>query len=219
MNILIIGGGKVGSHLASILQGNDHRITLIETNEQIVTRLRSTLRESTIILGDGCNPQVLREARIADMQAVVATTGDDEDNLVVATLAKHEYRVGRVVARVNHPKNEWLFTKRMGVDLAVCHASTLARLIQEELNVRDLVPLLKLAGGEIGLVELTVPSTSRTLGQRVEAIALPAECVLVTIVRDGKIIIPRGDTTISVGDRIIALLRADEQAALVTIFG
>ncbi len=219
MNILIVGGGKVGSHLAGILQEHGHRITVVEMNEQVAHRIRPLLRSAEVVLGDGCNPQVLRDVGIGEMQAVVATTGDDEDNLVVAKLAKHEYRVGRVIARVNNPKNEWLYTSRMGVDIAVSHASMLARLIHEELTMGDLIPLLKLAGGEVSLTEFTVPPTSRVAGQRVDRLQLPAQCVLVTVLRDGKVIIPRGDTTIVGGDRIIALIRSEQQPELLTVFG
>ena len=219
MNILIVGGGKVGSHLASILQEHGHRITLIEVNEQVFARVQPAIKAGQVVLGDGCNPQVLREAGVMQMQAVVAATGDDEDNLVVAKLAKDEYRVDRVIARVNNPKNEWLFTRAMGVDVAVSHASMLARLIHEELTMGDLIPLLKLASGKVSLAELTVPETSHTAGQRIDSIRLPPECVLVTVLRDGEIIIPRGETTIAAGDRIIALVREEQQAQLVTIFG
>ncbi len=219
MNILIVGGGKVGAHLAGILQEHNHRITVIELSEPVASRIRPNLKRSQVVLGDGCNPRVLREAGIAEMQAVVAATGDDEDNLVVAKLAKHEYRVGRVIARVNNPKNEWLYTSRMGVDIAVSHASMLARLIHEELTMGDLIPLLKLAGGEVSLTELTVPPSSHVAGLRVDRLQLPAQCVLVTILRDGKVIIPRGDTTIAGGDRIIALIRSEQQPELLTVFG
>src|SRR5687768_5911535 len=133
MQILIVGGGKVGAYLAGTLKEHGHRIILIEVNEDLFNRLRSTLRDVQVVLGDGCNPQVMRDAGITNVDAVVATTGDDEDNLVIAKLAKHEYRIGRVIARVNNPKNEWLFTQRMGVDVAVSHSSLLARLIHEDL--------------------------------------------------------------------------------------
>jgi trk system potassium uptake protein TrkA len=218
MKILIVGGGKVGAHLAGILQEQGHQITLIELSEQIANRIRAVLRTAKVVLGDGCNPQVLRDAGIGDMQAVVATTGDDEDNLVVAKLAKHEYRVNRVIARINNPKNEWLFTPRMGVDVAVSHSMMLARLIHEELTLGDLVPLLKLAGGQVSLVEIIVPESSQTAGRRIDGLSLPNECVLATVLRDGNVIIPRGETVIAAGDRIIALIRADQQAELVTLF-
>lgn len=219
MNILIGGGGKLGSHLASILCGHGHKVVLIEQNEQLAMRLRSELPAATVVHGDACYPQTLRDASIATMHAAVATTGHDEDNLVIAKLAKHEFRLGRVIARINNPKNEWLFTKRMGVDIAISHAGMVARLIDEELTMGDLIPLLKLDGGEVSLAELQIPATSRTVGRKIEEIHLPEECVLVTVIRDGVITLPRGDTTCAAGDRIIALVRSDQQAELARLFG
>ncbi len=218
MNILIVGGGKVGSQLAALLRQNNHRITLVEMNEAVYERLRTSLRDVQVMYGDGCYPQVLRDAGITSMDAIVATTGDDEDNLVIAKLAKYEFRVNRVIARVNNPKNEWLFTKRMGVDIALSHASMLARLIQEELSLGDLIPLLKLAGGKVSLVELTVPATSKAIGQRIDALRLPDDCVLVTVLRNGEVVLPRGETTISGQDQIVALIRDDQQPQLLTLF-
>ena len=218
MQILIVGAGKVGSHLAGILEAQGHRVTVIEANEHIVARVQAELKLVSVILGDGCNPSVLRDAGVTAMDAVVATTGDDEDNLVVAKLAKHEYRVGRVIARVNNPKNEWLFTPRMGVDIAISHAAMLARLIHEELSLGDMIPLLKLAGGKVTLAELEARSDSGVVGRRIDAITLPDECVLVALLRDGDVIIPRGETIIRAGDHALAVVRTDKQAELVRLF-
>ncbi len=219
MDILIVGGGKVGSQLADLLQAQRHRVTLVELNEQVFARLQSELKSVRTLLGDGCNPQMLCDAGVTGMDAVVATTGDDEDNLVVAKLAKHEYRVSRVVARVNNPKNEWLFTQRMGVDIAVSHAVMLARLIHEELSLGDMIPLLKLAGGKVSLAEFEVPATSKTVGLPIGGIKLPAECVLAALLRDGEVVIPRGDTTIRAGDRVLAVVQTDREAELLRLFG
>jgi trk system potassium uptake protein len=134
MNVLICGGGKLGTHLASILREHHHTVTLIEEDDQVMTRLRADLPHIALVHGDACAPQVLRDANITAMDAVVAVTGHDEDNLVIAKLAKHEFRIGRVVARVNNPKNEWLFTPRMGVDVAISHAGMVAQLIEEKLT-------------------------------------------------------------------------------------
>jgi trk system potassium uptake protein len=219
MNILIIGGGKVGTNLVNLLNHQGHNVTLIEINDAIFTKLQRTVTQARLICADGCNPLSLREAGVESMDAVVAVTGDDEDNLVVAKLAKHEYRVGRVVARVNNTKNEWLFTPRMGVDIAISHSSLLARIIHEELGMGDLVPLLKLEGGQISLAEVTVPSESHVIGSRVDSLRLPNDCVLATLLRQGELLIPRGDTKIQAGDKIIALVKTEQQSELVRIFG
>ncbi len=187
-------------------------------NPQVFAKLQHAKTPATLILGDGCNPGVLRDAKISEMGAVVAVTGDDEDNLVVAKLAKHEYQIGRVIARINNSKNEWLFTPKMGVDLAVSHVAMLARVIHEELGMGDLVPLLKLAGGRVGLVELTIAPQAAVAGRRVDSLTLPAECVLATVVRNGELIIPRGDTVLAAADKVIALVNTSEQDALVAVF-
>jgi trk system potassium uptake protein TrkA len=219
MNILIVGGGKVGTNLVSILNTQGHQVTVIEMNSAVFTKLQRNAPQAQHIVGDGCNPMILREAGIEGMDAVVAVTGDDEDNLVVAKLAKHEYNVGRVIARVNNPKNEWLFTPRMGVDVAISHSALLARIIHEELSMGDLVPLLKLEGGQISLAEVTVPPTSRVIGKRVDSLKLPKDCVLATLLRGGQLLIPRGETMNEPGDKIIALVKTEQQAALVGLFG
>jgi trk system potassium uptake protein TrkA len=218
MNILIIGGGKVGTNLVNLLSNQGHNVTLIEINDTVFAKLQRTVNQARLICADGCNPLSLREVGIEGMDAVVAVTGDDEDNLVVAKLAKHEYQVGRVVARVNHTKNEWLFTPRMGVDIAISHSSLLARIIHEELGMGDLVPLLKLEGGQISLAEVTVPAESHVIGSRVDSLKLPIDCVLATLLRGGELLIPRGDTTIRAGDKIIALVKIEQQAELVRVF-
>lgn len=219
MNILIVGGGKVGTSLAEMLYAQGHHVTIIEMNDAVFSKLQRTSKNARHMFGDGCNPLTLSDAGVREMNAVVAVTGDDEDNLVVAKLAKHEYGVGRVIARVNNPKNEWLFTPRMGVDIAISHSALLARIIHEELSMGDLVPLLKLEGGQISLAEVTIADGSQVIGSRVDNLKLPNQCVLATLVRGGELTIPRGETTIQRGDKIIALVRTEQQAELVRIFG
>lgn len=219
MDILIVGGGKVGTNLVNVLSSQGHNVTLIEISDTIFTKLQRTVTQARLICADGCNPTSLREAGVESMDAVVAVTGDDEDNLVVAKLAKHEYRVNRVIARVNNTKNEWLFTAKMGVDIAISHSTLLARMIHEELGMGDLVPLLKLEGGQISLAEVTVPAESHAIGSRVDSLKLPNECVLATLLRGGELLIPRAETTIQAGDKIIALVKTEQQAELVRIFG
>ena len=219
MNILIVGGGKVGTSLANMLGSQGHLVTLIEMNDVVFNKLQRAVPQAERILGEGCKPQVLVDAGVRSADAVVAVTGDDEDNLVVAKLAKHEYGANHVIARVNNPKNEWLFGAAMGVDVAVSHAALLGRIIQEELSMGDLVPLLKLQHGQISLAEVTVPAESSVVGQRVDALQLPTDCVLATLLRNNQVIIPRGDTVVQPGDKIIALVKSEQQAELARVFG
>lgn len=218
MNILIVGGGKVGTSLADMLGTQGHQVTIIEMRDLVHARNQRLLPTTRHLLGDGCNPIILREAGVESMDAVIAVTGDDEDNLVVAKLAKHEYHVDRVIARINNPKNEWLFTEKLGVDIAVSHSTLLARLIQEELSLGELVPLFKLQGGQISLTEVTVPADSPVVGKRVEQLELPPQCILATLLRSGEMLIPRGDTRIAANDRIIALVKSEQQPELLRVF-
>ncbi len=145
----------------------------------------------------------------------MATTGDDEDNLVVAKLAKHEYRVGRVIARINNPKNEWLFTPRMGVDIAISHAGMLARLIHEELTLGDLIPLFKLAGGQVSLVELNRADIThdRTNDRQSPAQRMCAGNSNTCWHRSSRVAIPGSQPTTGSSPDLL-----DQQAELVTIF-
>ncbi|MBA3739085.1 MAG: TrkA family potassium uptake protein, partial [Actinobacteria bacterium] len=145
MNVVVTGAGNVGRHLADDLAGRGHVVTLIEQNTAVATRARRELSESvTVVLGDACEPYVLEEAKVGEADALVAATGDDEDNLVTSLLAKQEFAVPRVLARVNHSKNEWMFTEQWGVDAAVSPPHILTALVEEAVSVGDLVRLLKL---------------------------------------------------------------------------
>jgi trk system potassium uptake protein TrkA len=219
MNIVIIGGGKIGRNLAQILIAEGrHRVTLIEIREPVSRRLRDEIAGVTIVEGDGCDPRVLREAGIERAQAVAAVTGDDEDNLVVAQISKREFRVPRVAARINNPKNAWLFTTRMGVDVPVDNTTLLARSLEADINVGAVVQMLRLREGRVTLVELTVAPDSSAIGKAVFELGLPTECVLAAILRGDQVILPAGDTRIQAGDQVIALARLEREADLAACF-
>src|SRR5690606_38058512 len=156
-NILIVGGGKVGRNLAQfLLEQERHTITLLEKDEQVAAELFGMLLGVNVVEGDGCDPTALREAGAESADAVATVTGDDEDNLVVALLCKREFRVRRVFARVNNPKNAWLFTPRMGVDVPVDDTQMLARSLEADINLGTVVQLLRLREGSVTLIEFTV---------------------------------------------------------------
>jgi trk system potassium uptake protein TrkA len=219
MNVLVIGGGKVGKNLSYFLVEHDgHTVTLIERSEGVARRLAEELPCVVIVEGDGCDPAVLRAAGVERMDAIAAVTGDDEDNLVIALLCKREFQVRRVAARVNNPKNAWLFTGRMGVDVPVDDARVIARNLEADINVGAIVRLLRLREGQVALVELTVAAESGAVGRQVQTLNLPPGCVLVALLRDEAVIIPAGDTTIAVGDQVLAVARAEYEAALAERF-
>jgi trk system potassium uptake protein len=219
MRVLIVGGGKIGKNLAHFLVDQDnHAVTLIERNAEVAHRLDHELSGVIVVEGDGCDPTVLREAGIEGMDGVAAVTGDDEDNLVVALLSKREFRVSRVAARINNPKNAWLFTRRMGVDVPVDATQMIARSLEADINVGAVVQMLKLREGQATLVELTVAPGAAVIGKPLHSLALPPECVLVTVLRGEAVIIPSNDTTIQAGDQILAIAHLDREASLAEVF-
>ena len=208
MDIIIVGGGKTGAYLASLLTEDGYRIRVIEARKDLVAVLRAQFGERDVILGNGADPLVLERAGILHADVVVAATGEDEVNLVVSTLAKMEYSVPRVVARVNNPVNAWMFNEGMGVDVGINQAELLARSVQEGLDLRDVFTILRLGKDGHAVVRVEVRPGSRVIGEALRDVPLPGTTILVAIDRDGDIIVPKGDTRFAAGDKIIAFTDA-----------
>ena len=204
MKVVIAGAGAVGTFVASDLRAADHDVLVIERNPDLVARLRPS-SDVDIYLGDACEVSVLDEAGIADADVMVAATGEDQVNLVISLLAKQEFSVPRVVARINEPRNKWLFDESWGVDVSVSTPHLLTALIEEAFSVGSLVRLLELGGGEAQLIEVTLADDSPANGRSVVDLAVPRDATLVAILRDGHVIVPRGDTILDGGDEVVAL--------------
>jgi trk system potassium uptake protein len=215
MRVAIAGAGKVGTYIAQDLSRHDHDVLLIDNNFDLVNRLRDTL-DVTLFYGDCCEVSALHAAGLEGVDVMVAATGDDEDNLVVSLLAKQEFAVPRVVARVNHPKNHWLFTESWGVDVAVSTPHLLSSLVEEAVSVGSLVRLLTFEGGGARLVEVTLSDDSPAAGKVVAELGVPRDASLVAIVRGGHVVVPRGDTMLQAGDEVLALLVSNEAEDLLT---
>jgi trk system potassium uptake protein TrkA len=205
MRIAIAGAGNVGRFVGSDLVTNGHDVVLIEQNEALVNQLQKEYQQLNWVVGDACELHTLDAAVLSSCDVVVAATGDDEDNLVISLLAKQEFAVPRVVARVNHPDNEWLFTESWGVDVAVSTPHLLTSLIEEALSVGDLVRLLRLEQGKVALLEVTLAEGSPAIGKTVGELKLPPDCTLVAIVRDQHVIAPQDETPLHAGDEVLAL--------------
>ncbi len=200
MRVAIAGAGKVGRSIATELLGHDHEVLLIDPE---VTTYRADLAAATWLQGDACEISSLDEAQLQTCQVAIAATGDDKVNLVISLLAKTEYGVPRVVARVNHPKNEWLFNEGWGVDVAVSTPRLLSALVEEAVSVGDVVRLMEFEQGDANLVELTLPEDSPVVGLRVGDVVLPDDTALVTIVRDRRVITPTADDPLEAGDELL----------------
>ena len=187
MKVAIAGAGNVGTFIAADLYEAGHTVLVIEEDVDLVAKLRPTL-PVTWFVGDACEVKSLHEAGLAGTDVVVAATGDDEDNLVISLLAKQEFAVPRVVARVNHPKNHWLFNQAWGVDAPVSTPHLLT-----------------------ALVEVTLADESPAAGRTVADLAVPRDATLVAVVRDGHVVVPRGDTVLQIGDEVLALVTPDSE--------
>lgn len=210
MNVLIVGMGRTGGYLANALvESGVHQISGIEAREDRAAALAAA--GIRVIQADGCEPATLEEAGVRNADLVVATTGDDEDNLVIAQLAKLHFQVPRVIARVNHPRNHWLYTREWGVDVAVSPTEIITTIIEEEMTLGDLVTLLKLKGGEVALTELTLGESSRAAGSTLSELEMPSGAVVVAVMRGGEVIIPGGSTRLLAGDEVLAVTSVDRE--------
>ena len=214
MRVVISGAGAVGRHLASDLAKRGHGVTLIEQDPDVLDVAKEWAPDVDHVLGDACEPWVLEQAQLAGADVVAAVTGDDEDNLVTSLLAKQEYGVPRVLARVNHPDNEWLFTEQWGVDAAVSPPHILTAMVEEQVSVGDLIRLLPLERGRISIVEMTVPEDAQTAGRPLYELRLPPDSAIVAIIREGHVAIPQPETVIAGGDEVVALSIPDAEEHL-----
>ena len=205
MFVIIAGGGNTGSYLATLLLNGGYQVKVIEERQTVLEKLASELPREVILVGDGSSPAILETAGIKQAHVLAAVTGYDETNLVITSLARFEFDVPRVIARVNNPKNAWLFTPEMGVDVALNHADILAKLIAEEMSLGDMVTLLKLRRGEYSLVEEKVPPGAKAIGIPLKDMGLPEQCVIAAIIRNGKVTLPRGTTKFMEGDEVLAV--------------
>jgi trk system potassium uptake protein TrkA len=219
MKVIIVGGGQVGAYLAALLMERGHEIKIIDERDSRIPILKRDLPEDCVIHGNGADPKVLEAAGIGGAHVVAAVTGADETNLVIATLARLEYGVHRVVGRVNNPKNAWLFTPVMGVDAALNQADLMARLVAEEMTMGDMMTLLKLHGGQYSLVERIVDPSSAVVGKTLREIKLPVECVLVAILRKEELLLPRGDTVLLANDKVLAMAHTSYLQSLADLLG
>jgi trk/ktr system potassium uptake protein len=207
MRVAIAGAGAVGRSIAQELLENGHEVLLIDRDPKAIKV--EVVPRAEWLLADACEIASLDDAALERCQVVVAASGDDKVNLVVALLAKTEYGVPRVVARINHPKNEWLFNESWGVDVAVSTPRLLSALVEEAVSVGDLVRLMTFRQGEANLVELTLPEDAPLAGERVGAVSWPHDTALVAVLREGRVLVPTADDTLEAGDELMFVASQD----------
>ena len=213
MRVAIAGAGNVGWFIARELVANDHDVLLLEKVPEVAARLES-VAVIELRVADACEVNSLRDAKVDTCDVMVAATGDDEDNLVISLLSKQEFAVPRVIARVNHPKNHWLFNEAWGVDLSVSTPHLITALVDEAVSVGRLVRLFQLEGGQVRLVEVTLAENAPVAGQPIRDLQVPRDATLVAIVRDDHVLFARGDTVLYPGDEVLALVTADSEESV-----
>jgi trk system potassium uptake protein len=210
MRVAIAGAGKVGLYIANDLVGTGNDVLLIEQNEDVAKRLQ-TNPAVEVIVADACEVTSLRGIGLETCEVVVAATGDDEDNLVISLLAKQEVGVPRVIARVNHPKNEWLFNENWGVDTSVSTPHLITALVEEAVSVGRLVRILQFERGRVRLVEVTLAADAPVIDNAIKDIDIPRDATIVAILREDHVVMPRGDTVFEVGDEVLAMVTAESE--------
>jgi trk system potassium uptake protein TrkA len=213
---VIAGAGKVGTYIASELQGDGHTVVLVEQDGDLVARLKAANDPAGVdwVVADACEVSELAEAGLDTADVVAAVTGDDEDNLVISLLAKQEFGVERVVARVNNPKNEWMFDDAWGVDVSVSTPHLLTAVVEEAVSVGSLVRLLSFEGGNARLSEVTLADSSPALNREIVDLGLPRDSTVVAVIRQDHVIVPRGDTLLIEGDEVLVLVTNESEEDL-----
>jgi trk system potassium uptake protein TrkA len=210
MRVAIAGAGNVGLFIARDLAPGGHEVQIIEQNEEVVKRA-DPIDGVEWHIADACEVNSLRDAGLERCDVVIAATGDDEDNLVVSLLAKQEFGVPRVIARVNHPKNEWLFNENWGVDVSVSTPQLMSALVEEAVSVGRLVRILQFEGGNVGLVEVTLAADSPVVDHAIKDLEIPRDATIVAVVRSEHVVMPRGDTIFEAGDEVLAMVTHDSE--------
>ncbi|MEC6748420.1 NAD-binding protein [Marinilactibacillus sp. XAAS-LB27] len=214
MKVIVIGGGQVGAYVARIMVEAQNDVCIIDNREKVIQYNQQEFKEEQIIYGDGADPKILERAGIYEADVVAAVTGADEINLVASTIAKFEFGIEKVIARVNNPKNEWLFTRDMGVDIPISQANLLARVISNQIDMNNMITLMKLNDKNASIVEVTVNTGSKADGATVKDIVISDNIVLIAVQRGNENMIVRGETVFQAGDHIFAYTDAEEDQTL-----
>ena len=213
MRVIIAGGGSVGRFIGEQLHGAGHSVKIVDNDPTVV---RQALRSGEPAgvewqQGDACEVSLLDKAGFSDADVVAAVTGDDEDNLVISLLSKQEFGVPRVVARVNNPKNEWMFNDLWGVDVSVSTPHLLTALVEEAVSVGSFIRLLSFEGGRAKLAEVTLADGSPADGRTIVELGFPRDATVVAVLRAERLIVPRGDTMLRKGDEVLVLVTTDSE--------
>ena len=218
MFVLIAGAGRTGAQLAKMLISQGYQVHLIDHRKDILARVHKELPTEVIFEGDPVDPNILEAAGVEKANVLAACTTSDETNLALCYFVRERYHTNRTIARVNNPRNAWLFDQKFHVDVALNQAEILARLIEEEMSMGDMVTLMKLRRGNYSLVEEKIPPGAEAIGIAIKDLRLPEHCVVAAIIRHGEVMIPRGVTTLNAGDEVLAVTNTNGAEQLAKLF-
>jgi trk system potassium uptake protein len=219
MIVLIAGGGRTGTQLASLLLAQNHEVRLVENRKDVLVRLHREVPTEVIYEGYPSQPETLQNAGIAQADVVAACTTSDAENLTICYIARNLFNVQRTIARINDPRNAWLFDDKFNVDVPLNQSDIMASLIEEEMSLGDMMTLLKLRRGQYSLIEEKITADAKAVGMAIKDLNLPEQCVIAGIIRHGKVIVPRGITTLEVNDEVLALTDPEGARELGALLG
>jgi trk/ktr system potassium uptake protein len=213
MRVIIAGGGSVGRFIAEQLHEMGHEVSIIDNDRSVVAQALRAGDPPGVhwFEGDACEVSALDKLGMSDADVMAAVTGDDEDNLVISLLCKQEFGVPRVVARVNNPKNEWMFNEVWGVDVSVSTPHLLTALVEEAVTVGSFIRLLSFEGGRARLAEVRLADDTPVDGKTIEELGVPRDATVVAVLRKDRLIVPRGDTMLRAGDEVVVLVTSDSE--------
>lgn len=219
MYVIIAGGGRTGTELALMLLEQNHEVRVIEDRRTVLNRVHRELPTEVIFEGSPIDVKDLEEAGIRRAQIVAACTASDEENLIICYLARELYQIPRTIGRVNDPRKAWLFVPEIfNVDVALNQPEIMARLIEEEMSLGDMMTLLKLRRGDYSLVEEKLTEGSGAVGIPLSDLALPGNCVIAAIIRNGKVVVPHGGSALEAGDEVLAVTDREGAKQLAELF-
>jgi trk system potassium uptake protein TrkA len=218
MFVLLAGGGRTAAQLATLLLAQDHQVRVLEARPDVLANLHRELPTEAIYEGEATDPGVLEQAGIRQANVLAACLPDDADNLILCFLARTRFDVPRTIAQINNPRSAWLFDERFHVDVALNQSEILASLIEEEMSLGDMMTLLKLRRGQYSLVEEKIPPGASAVGKAIKDLGLPDQCVIAGIIRSGRMMVPRGVTTLEAGDEVLAVTDREGAECLSSLF-
>jgi trk system potassium uptake protein TrkA len=215
---MIIGGGRTGTQLAIMLLDQNHKVHLVENRRDVLARVHRELPTEVIYEGNPFDPEILEMAGINEAQVLAAVTTSDEVNLALCYFAREKFGVERTIARVNNPRNAWLYDQTFHVDVAVNQTELMATLIEEEMSMGDMMTLMKLRRGHLTLIEERIRDGARAIGVAIKDLGLPDHCVIAAIIRNGEVTVPRGISTLQAGDDVMAVTDSHGEEVLAELF-